>query len=88
MNKYELKYKTVHAMVISRVDAVDFDDGTPTKVRLTGVTDGEVSDMVDVSKEFYQSHLPRSGGYYLLYDGKIDSYMSKIAFEEGYDMLD
>ncbi len=43
---------------------------------------------VDVSKEYYEKHKPKVGGYYVVYKDGYESFSPADAFEDGYTLKD
>lgn len=57
---------------------------------LTGIIkpEDERYSQFKVSEQYMKKHIPKEGGYYVLYEGGYESYSPAKEFEEGYILIE
>jgi len=80
--KYQC-HKEVQALKIKEM-AVHFAVDGVSISNVTITPEEEGYDSFEVSKEYYEKHLPYVGGYYVVYKDGYKSFSPAEAFEDGY----
>jgi len=77
-------HKLVRAFKIGKVLVTDL--GDETEAVLTPEANDPFNGRVEVSDEYLEKHIPKSGGYYVVYEDGYESFSPAEPFESGYDL--